>query len=121
MNDNFLLHLSLRRDRMLLAHPQQICGQKRRVHTDLHKNISHFGPHQESHGRVLWWITCKADTWLYFFLINKRQNIKPLKLSRPLPYDDVPGDKEKGVEEVDKLGEEVPPGKGKDTQRVGGI
>ena len=29
---------------------------------------THLGPHQESHGRVLWWITCRADTWLYFFL-----------------------------------------------------
>ena len=33
----------------------------------------------------------------------------------------VPGDKEKCVEQVDKLGEEVPPGKGKDTERVRGV
>ena len=44
----------------------QICGNDLCVFISSVK--THLGPHQESHGRVLWWITCKADTWLYFFL-----------------------------------------------------
>ena len=84
---------------MLLDHPQQICGHERRLHNTIinlpsissfsfeektrfcgngFKARTHFGPHQESQGRVLWWITCRADTWLYFFL-HKRQDITPFE------------------------------------------
>ena len=24
---------------------------------------TNLGPHQESQGSVLWWITCRSDTW----------------------------------------------------------
>ena len=101
---------------MLLGHPQQICGHGRRsqklileeltlVPTRRAREECYDGSRAKpTHG-------CTSS-----FTKDKCYTFQ----SRPLSLY-VPGDKEKCVEQVDKLGEEVPPGEGKDTQRVGGV
>ena len=65
------------------------------------KQHHHLGPHQESQGSVLWWMTWSAETWRRKMTRMRGEDTNLIIL--------LPHDEEDSVKKINKLGEEIPP------------